>query len=302
MKSRDILVGVTLIGSTISGCTTEFTGNSSEEETNMDISTTLLEEIGSITVRTSLPPEDISTTIEPSTTLLNPDEILPEGQSQQNSINSYPTISENEMLWENHMLPKEAYTSGAKLGILTVVNPDGEVLVSVPMFSNQNISDTGIYSDQLERGAVLEVAHSDINPEMMSEERGVPDDMGLLGENGTAVIFGHRMSYINPDWDGELETGLEGDSQRVFEKLDLVQEGAQAIIQLDESLGGSRLVYNYTVSSSYEDVEFESGGFNAAALLNARSGPVDNQYLRLLACTPKGSTKDRIAANFVIAR
>jgi len=317
MRPKDIAIRVALV-STFSGCSTETLINEASslpraEETivssrivDTEHDSNSLESISPVTTETAILAVPSSVLPPVEFTIEDEIRILRDMGQQQLSENTTTTtaVAEAEYVpqWEDeHFLSKEAYETGNKLGDLTVTNPDGEILVNIPLFSNQNISDTAAYSEQLERGAILEVAHSDINPDSISDERGVPSDMGLLGEDGTAVIFGHRMSYINPDWDGDPTTGLEGDSQRVFEKLDLIVEGAQAVIQLGGSSDSNRLVYTFTNIREYIDVENVNGGFNAPSLLDARSGFEDGQYLKLLACTPKGSTRDRIAANFVLA-
>jgi len=314
MRPKDIAIRVALV-STFSGCSTETLINEASslpraEETivssrivDTEHDSNSLESISPVTTETAILAVPSSVLPPVEFTIEDEMRILRDMRQQQVTENTTTTtaVAEAEHVpqWEDeHFLSKEAYSTGNKLGELTVTNPDGEILVSIPLYSNQNISDTTAYSEQLERGAVLEVANSEINPEVILEKNGVPSDMGLLGEEGTAVIFGHRLHYIEPDWDG---TGMKGDSQRVFEKLDLVAEGALATIQFNRSLGRDQISYVFTNIEEFEDVENANGGFNAPSLLNARSGLDDNQYLRLLACTPKGSTRDRIAANFVLA-
>lgn len=207
------------------------------------------------------------------------------------------TTTEAPPSWfDTHELPEEAYESGARLGVLRVVNSDGEQLVNIPLFSLQEVSNSGSYNEQLERGAVLEVAHPDINPDVIRADHGVAQT-ALLGETGTAVIPAHRMSWITPDWLGiEPENVIE---QRVFERIDELEIGAVAVISLDSAFGSKTYFYEFLGNSIVEDVMDENNLYIPENLLRARTGPTDQELIRLFACTPKGSLRDRILSDFI---
>lgn len=213
------------------------------------------------------------------------------------------TTTEAPPSWEDlHELPKEAYESGARVGVLSVVNPDGEQLIHIPLFSLQEVSDKQKYEEQLERGAVVEVAHPDINPEVISQDSAVSEN-GLIGEPGTVIIPGHRMQTIIPDWrDQDSEFAQP---QRVFERVDELEPGAIATITIDEMYGSSVYTYQFLGNTIVEDVmtyneENDEWYFHRENFLRAREGgPADQELIRFFACTPKGSVKDRILSDFV---
>ncbi len=213
------------------------------------------------------------------------------------------TTTEAPPSWEDlHELPKEAYESGARLGVLNIVNPDGEQLIHIPLFSLQEVSDDQKYEEQLERGAVVEVAHPDINPEVISPDSAVSEN-GLIGELGTVIIPGHRVQTILPDWrDQDSEFAQP---QRVFERVDELETGAIATITIDEVYGSGVYMYQFLGNTIVEDVmtyneENDAWYFHKENFLRAREGgPADQELIRLFACTPKGSVKDRILSDFV---
>ncbi|MDQ2973490.1 MAG: hypothetical protein M3Q79_03355 [bacterium] len=208
-------------------------------------------------------------------------------------------VTSEVITWESqHYLPKEVLVEGAKIADLSVTNPDGAQIINVPLFAVTKLPESPAKKHQLERGAILEIAHPEINPEEIGENLGVPQ-MGLLGENGRALVMGHRVTDITPDWNGSPEDGNEGALQIVFERLDELQPGGLLTLALTQQAGGEQLIYQAVgIPTILVDFEGPGGGTAVNTAYNWRSGPTDGQYVRLSACHPKGQTKDRIVADF----
>ncbi len=218
------------------------------------------------------------------------------------------TTTEYIPTWEDeHLISKEALVQGNKIADLVAVNPDGEVLVNIPMFAVMDLNNREVTIPQLERGAILEVADPDINPDMIGLDNGTPE-MSLPGDPGVSISFGHRMTRITPDFDGDQSNGNEGAIQRVYERIDELLPGAVLTLHLTEEAGGKTLTYELHSLRELKNFELDGGGTLAQTAYDLRAGVgIENidessSVLSLVACSPKRSTRDRIVADFILVQ
>lgn len=295
---REKLIPLALSASAVVG----MNACSNDEETSIaEQAPVVSEATAELVTSTVLDIEEVQTTTSTTSTTTT----LPETTSSTTTSTTTTTTevttttSEPAPSWEDtHYLPESAYENGTRLGVLSVVNPDGERVINIPLFSFQDLEDSLAYEAQLDKGAVLEVAHPDINPNIINPDLAITET-GLLGEDGIAVVPGHRVSPIKADW-GNGNTI----AQKVFDRMDEIDQGALATISFVDELAVGDLVYRYLGSFVVEDVmEYYSDSkkwkFQPDKLLQTRSGPQDQEILRLVACTPKGSVADRLLVDFV---
>jgi hypothetical protein len=171
----------------------------------------------------------------------------------------------------------------------------------MPLYVVTDLFDENLVNTQLERGAMLLVAHPDVNPDKFGNDLGVPQ-MGLPGELGVTNLFGHNLSRINPDFDGIIENGNEGEQQQVFYRLDEVQDGALLNINFVDASGLEPIAYQLINTKVVSDVQPGGEGsgmtFEKAQELYRGDYIEETQIVQLIKCTPDGSVVDRFVAFF----
>jgi hypothetical protein len=314
MRPRKAFIGLALTTGALSGCTAEVIGSSSEE-TSVTFDTT---ELGSISVESTLPSTESTIPSLPASTLPRVEFSIEDEMKilndlrHQNNINTRSTPVEKtiaeilpEQENEEFIFPKEMLIDGNKIADIRLTNPDGDVLVDMPLFVVTDLFNNELVDEQLKRGAMLLVAHPEVNPGKFGDELGVPQ-MGLPGESqGVVNNFGHNISYVNPDFDGDIANGNEGELQQVFYRLDEVVPGAELIYDFIDSSGLDDVTYVLSDTKVVRDVqpggEGTGMGFDKAFELYGRSTESSKNGVQLIKCTPDGSVKDRFVAFFELA-
>lgn len=204
------------------------------------------------------------------------------------------------------LIPRERLVDGLKIGDIAATNPNGETVITVPLILDLDPNKPALdadgkqlyshgkpmtnYDAQLLRGAVLEVRKTAVNPQNVYTEQALP------GEAGDVFIFGHRMTQIRPDFDGD---GHPDDvpEQSVFRRLHELQVGATLTLTID----GKPVTYrmNEAVDQNGILVENPDGSQNIDGLTAVRAQNSEGKKrLKLVACHPPGSTSHRIVAHF----
>lgn len=222
-----------------------------------------------------------------------------------NTIDSIPEVV-NPL--ENSLIPRELLIDGLKLGDITVTNPNAEQVINVPLIldlypnspalrpnGEQVYDEKGNaltnYEAQLLRGAVLEVRKKEVNPENVYLEQALP------GEVGDVYIFGHRVTKIHPDLDGDGLPDENQPKQSVFYRLGDLRPGAILGLSIDGNI--VRYHMNEPVDQNGILVENPDGSQNNDGVSAVRAQNTEGKkQLKLVACHPPGKTTHRIVAVF----
>ena len=209
---------------------------------------------------------------------------------------------------ENSLIPRELLIDGLKLGDITVTNPNGEQVINVPLIldlypngpalgengeqlRDKNGHTISNYEAQLLRGAVLEVRKNEVNPESVYSEQALP------GEVGDVYVFGHRVTTIHPDFDGDGYPDQNQPKQKVFMRLGDLQPGAILGLSIDGNIIRYRM--NEPIDQSGILVENPDGSQNNDGVSAIRAqNTKGKKQLKLVACHPRGETTHRIVAVF----
>lgn len=209
---------------------------------------------------------------------------------------------------ENSLIPRELLVDGLKLGDITVSNPNGEQVINVPLILDLYPTKLALYPNgeqmydekgnelknyeaQLLRGAVLEVRKNEVNPESVYSEQALP------GEVGDVYIFGHRVTTIHPDLDGDGFPDEDQPKQNVFYRLGDLQPGAILGLSINGKIVRYRM--NEKVDLGGILVKNPDGSQNNDGVSAVRAQNTEGKkQLKLVACHPLGETTHRIVAVF----
>lgn len=244
-------------------------------------STTAPEAVGTV-------PETVVETV-PDTTVAPVTEPTSETTAAPAPVETVPPTPE-------HLIPPEKLVDGAKIGDLSVVRPDGIEIINIPLIYNTNSDNI---EPQLERGAVLQHAYS---------------DAVSLGEIGDANVFGHMVSAIHPDYDGDGVSDTNMPARRVFRALDPAPtpqndpdgEVVPIVIGSTLRITTDTAVITYLLVSQPDGspverlvVENNDGSdINEAVEYVYSHNPDGRRLIKLTACYPPGSTRERVIARF----
>ncbi len=175
-----------------------------------------------------LPPDDpFSTPPAPVTSEAVSDTTIPE----QIPVHTDPPIETTMTLPQSELLVQpETLKEGQQIGFLSVVNSKGEVII--PDINLQANLDNAHYNDELHRGVIMEVRRDGLNVTSDPNE-GFSRQQGVLGDNmRITTIFGHRVSWIDEDKDGDGKG--DGIKRHAFDRLAEVDVGGVATITLKD--------------------------------------------------------------------
>lgn len=256
-------------------------------------STLVLPTYAPLTPETSPPveqaPEEVlpeSTTSQPTATTAE----LPPTTTAETAATSQPAVTSTEVapptteetpVTTETLISPERLLDGVKIGDVAVKNADGTPIVDIPLFLNKNSVN---YEEQLQRGAVLE---------------NWSDDFPVLGEEGEVILFGHRVTRISPDYDGDGVSDNSSELQPVFLNIDKIEPGAVMTITTDRA----EITYKVFEEQPQQIIDIinpETGGRIAGADERVRSQELGQgrKLVKLVACHPPNSVDQRLIVWF----
>lgn len=213
-------------------------------------------------------------------------------------IEDSSSVETTEALLDDHKIPRELLYDGNKIADIAVTNPDGKELVNIPLFVLTSLTNVPLVDELLGRGAVLYVAHPEVNPEYLEGGVGYPK-MGLPGELlDVANIMAHNKTSISPDFDGDPATGNEGQLQTVFDDLDKAQIGALLTFDFVEAAGLEPLEFVMEGSRIVDNVEPDGPGTGvtpemAREIFVGNYEQKDSGIVQLMKCWPDYTEEGR---------
>ena len=196
----------------------------------------------------------------------------------------------------------ESLVEGQRIGSLGVINSKGEVLI--PEISLEANLSTEHYAEELHRGVVMEVRRNGLNVDPNPSES-FSRQQGVLGDKERiTTIFGHRVSTIDEDIDGD---GLSDHiSRKAFIRLGEVDAGSVLTVTLTD---GSVAQYQCIQTHIVEGVQILRPGGTPGREADYDVDIEKTRALRyqdthgeelvqLVACHPPGEFKDRVVCTF----
>ena len=249
-----------------------------------------------MTPPTSDPPKEvIDTTI--------PEEVVPATTGVTDApIETTTTLPKSELL-----VQPETLVEGQQLGFLAVTNSKGEVII--PDINLQANLSNAYYNDELHRGVLMEVRREGLNVTSDPNE-GFTRQQGVLGDNmRITTIFGHRVSWIDEDKDGDGKG--DGIKRHAFERLAEVDVAGTATIALkDGTIASYECVDNHILADIMtlkqatanftpdptNEADYDTNFDKVHELRYRDTSGIE--MIQLVACHPPGQWKDRVVCTF----
>lgn len=200
----------------------------------------------------------------------------------------------------------ESLIPGQKVYDQVVIQPDGTVMMNLPVFAD--FMTDGDFSETLlnTRGVIIEVVRNDINPEVISTDGLIRSQEALPGEVGRVQSFAHNQTEVDVDRDGD-GAGDDGIKEPMYRDLELIQVGA--VIELRHPDGrtmryraidgntATGLAYRIVTGVRYTDASGQRRTNYEQAQLYRNQDTDGQEIYTLVACWPDGSTDDRIVVD-----
>jgi hypothetical protein len=245
-------------------------------------------------------PEEVDRVMPPDTTT-TPD--IPETTAP------VATPSTEVIVEPKPFIDPELLVPGQKVYDQVVIQPDGTVVMNLPVFAD--FMTDGDFSETLlnTRGIIMEVVRNDINPEVMSSDGLIRSQEALPGEAGRVQSFAHNQTEVDVDRNGD-GLGDDGVKEPMYRDLELIQTGA--IIELQHPDGRTMryraidgntaegLAYRIVQGVRYTDASGQRKTNFEKAQLYRNQDTGGKRLYTLVACWPDGSSDDRIVVEAVL--